>query len=597
MRSILSIAAMLLVLSCSIAAALEPVEFRAGLLRLNATQRTKEVEREFTALRRILDIQGIPYRVLQPGGSIDRYQTVFVVGSLVDTETTPQEINLLYDYVERRGVVVAAGLIGRRLYPLFGVKTYAPSRQRYRLTFAGRNKVLRYIDRPEERTISLGNGPRHIYDDVIWTHGYGPGERTQQLGTFDDAQGGFLSNPYGRGTAYLLGISYFDAVMRPQIGQDYEAQRKFVNAFEPSADVVMLILKAIYQTHTRPFVIRSAIPYAGPTALILSHDVDAQTSFVDSLKFARLEREFGVTSTFFETTKVFSDATDIDYYNIEENIDAIRTLKEMGADIGSHSVSHAKEFGHLPEGEATVTIADYQPAVRKTVYGEVVVSKALLDRDIPGQNTVSFRAGDLAFPPNLIEVLERSDYLYDSTFAANDVLSAFPYVAFRNREVGSEESNIVEIPVTLDDSLSFLAADTLEEAIGTWIDVITANMENGGISVLLIHPSDTREQDYKLRAQRAVMRFVRDRNGWMGNIAEFGEFVRHRAAGDLAIFRKPDGGIVVRVDTAGTDPMVGFVLGNGPVDASRLVIEQDRSRGHPYQVVAEDGAYRITTSP
>jgi hypothetical protein len=93
---------------------------------------------------------------------------------------------------------------------------------------------------------------------------------------------------YGRGKAYLLGVAYTDSVLTPQVGNSFNAERQYVNGVEPSADVVMLILKNICQTTVSPFVCLATIPFAKPVGLVLSHDIDAQTSFIDSLKFADL---------------------------------------------------------------------------------------------------------------------------------------------------------------------------------------------------------------------------------------------------------------------------------------------------------------------
>ena len=74
--------------------------------------------------------------------------------------------------------------------------------------------------------------------------------------------------------------------MLPQVGDDYEAQRTYVNTFEPSADVIMLIMKALYQHYNKRTLITGTTPNLKNPVLVLSHDVDAQTSFVDSLKYA-----------------------------------------------------------------------------------------------------------------------------------------------------------------------------------------------------------------------------------------------------------------------------------------------------------------------
>jgi len=402
-------------------------------------------------------------------------------------------------------VLVAAGEIGNRLYPLFGIQDHEPSKRRYRLHFSGKDDSFLYLDHPNEKTISLGNGEGHFFDDVIWSHGFKPAEGSLLLARFDDGSVGFVKNRYGRGHTYLLGLSYAESVLLPQVSDDFEAQRRYVNSKEPSADVIMLILKAIYESSYQPAVYPSTAPYAKPTALVLSHDVDAQTSFIDSLKFAALEQRYGVKSTFFMNTKYFKDWMDIDYYNIEENRQAIRKLHRKGWEIGSHTVLHYNKFSQVAEGDPGVTFKTYNPLKEVTVQGEVRVSKELLERDVPGLNVLSFRAGDLEFPHMLIRVLEESGYQYDSTYSANDVLTGFPYMAIRERHLGSPESKVVELPVTLDDSLGYLTPDTVATATQSWLEVAEAHRDNEAITVLLIHPSDTRNVTYKLEAQERLM--------------------------------------------------------------------------------------------
>ncbi len=79
-------------------------------------------------------------------------------GALTNTVLSSKNINAIYDYVEEGGVFVYAGEVGSMFNPLFGIKHHLPARRRYRLTFNGNNDSLRYINHPNEQTISLGNG-------------------------------------------------------------------------------------------------------------------------------------------------------------------------------------------------------------------------------------------------------------------------------------------------------------------------------------------------------------------------------------------------------------------------------------------------------
>ena len=514
---------------------------------------------EFTSMRRVFDIQGIPYTELEDIDEIFDYDTAFVSGPLIEKNIKAYILNILYDYVESGGTLFVSGEISKRLYPLFGVTDYVPSRNRYRLHFKGNDPVFEYIDTKEERTISLGNGEKRFYENVIWSHGYRADSSAEVLGEFDDKSSAFIKNAYGRGTAFLFGLSFVESIMLPQVGGDYEAQRKYVNSFEPSADSVMLIIKAFYQHYNEKNLIIGTTPYLKNPALVLSHDVDAQTSFVDSLKYAALEKKYGVTSTFFENTKYFTDYLDIDYYNIEENVDAIRKLKRMGWDIGSHTVSHYKKLSKAEIGEKDVSFKTYNPLKRKTLRGEVAVSKELLDRDIPDQNTVSFRAGDLEYHSSLIKVLEEYGYLYDSTFSSNDILTCFPYFAFREKIPGSPETEIIEIPVTLDDALGYLVPGTVDKAADTWKRVTELNSANSAVTVLLVHPSDTRNSSHKLITQEKLMKFVKEKNGWMGNLTEYGIFWRNRSRIDFRI-TEDKGRIIIKVLNNNFDTSAGFIL-------------------------------------
>jgi peptidoglycan/xylan/chitin deacetylase (PgdA/CDA1 family) len=543
---------------------LDPINVRAGFVDIGASGREGHESIEGRALRRCFDIMGIPYDRITDLSLLEEYKVIYTAGALRNSVVDSELVNALYDYVEMGGILVAAGEVGNKLYPLFGIEKYLPARRRYRLSFRGNDVSLKYIDHPNERTISLGNGEKHFYDEVIWSCGYEMSQSSRSLAAFEDDTVGFSVNYYGRGKAYLLGLSYTESVLLPQIGKDYEAQRKYVNFFEPSADVIMLIIRALYEANYSPFVYLSTIPFARPTALILTHDVDAQTSFVDSLKFARLEERYGVKSTFFENTKYFVDWKDIDYYNIEENVNAIRELKRRGWDIGSHTVSHYKKFDSAPEGDPNVTFKSYDPLNKVTVQGEVRVSKELLDRDIPGQNTIAFRSGDLEYPYTLVKVLEEAGYRYNSTYSANDVLTAFPFLALKERTLSSEESSVFEFPVTLDDSLGFLVPNTVDKAVGIWFGVILANMGNEAITVLLMHPSDTRDKTYKLEAQERVMKKLVEVGGWMGDLTDYGNFWRDRHTTSFDTYIDKNGALTIRIKKKANalNAALGFVVGN-----------------------------------
>ena len=554
------------------------IEHRLGLVRSFVPDAGVSFVHD-RALERIASGIGLPYAFVEDADSLDRYPVVVLAEGPGNADLDPVWREALYAYVENGGVLVSPAIVGSNLYPLFGIDSVSSRRDRTRLSFGGDDPALAYIDHPRERTISLGNGEAAVHDEVVWSHGATVDPFATPLGRFADDTVGFSVNYYGSGVAYYLGVSFVETVLLPQTGGDYEAQRDFVNAFEPSADVIMLLVKAIYEAYAELPVYVGIIPQGRRTALILTHDVDAQDSFVDSLKFARLAQEFGATSTFFVTTKYFRDDADIDYYSVPENLEATRELARMGFDVGSHTVTHSYEFGDAPAGSPGVTFETYRPVENMTINGEVRVSKELLDRDLAGQETVTFRSGYLAFPRELIGVLEDAGYRYDSSFSANDVLTTFPYFALRERRVDAEVSSVVQIPVTFDDALGFLTPDRVDEAVAAWTDVMLAHANNETISVLLVHPSDSSERDYKLRAQRAAMQYARELGAWIGNLTEYGDFWRARSRLRIVRVEREAGTVRLELDATPAE-----------VHPWTTIVVREPGQSVVFELVAADGA-------
>jgi peptidoglycan/xylan/chitin deacetylase (PgdA/CDA1 family) len=350
----------------------------------------------------------------------------------------------------------------------------------------------------------------------------------------------------------------------------------------------VLLLKSVWESSEAPAVSLATIPWALPTALVLTHDVDAQTSFVDSLKFAALEKRYRATSTFFVNTKYFKDENDIAYFDIPENSAAVRELRRTGWDVGSHTVAHSPKLVDAPEGDPSVTRKTYDPLTRLTVWGEVRVSKELLDASIPGQATISFRSGNLVFPSSLIRILQAAGYLYDSTYSANATLSAFAYIALEDQVLGVRESKVVEIPVTLDDSRGFLTSKTVAAVVQKWTEVLHANAQYGGITVLLVHPSDTRTQTFKLEAQEGLMKEAASMGAWMGDLTSFGRFWVNRANAGFSSVRRADGALVIRMNAreADLDPALGFEVARY---TGKIVVTDSDGKQLDFQATARNG--------
>lgn len=444
---------------------------------------------------------GIPFFVTRDLDRALSHHLVIVYPGVDGKTFTDEQVRKLSEHVNNGGSVFAVEVLAGALKPLFGFHDYAASRRRYRVTFvANADPILRYLNRPEELTVPLGN-PK--YGDIIWSNGYAPDASATVLARFDDGSAAILRKSSGKGSAYLCGVSFLDVVLRSQVNRDYDAEREYVNAFEPGADVWMLILRAWYESNTPDAVRLSSIPDGQSSVLLLSHDVDWENSFEPALDFARMEASHNTKSTFFIQTKYVSDANSRSFF-FGNAIDVLNQLRSLGSSFGTHSVIHSRGFNHFDLGSGTETFPSYQPrgtgfdtATGATVFGEVRVSKELLDGSMSGQQTDFFRAGHLRVPPSLPEALQRTGYLFDSSFTADDVLTNFPYPL--PLDLGFvEDSGLYEFPVTIEDE----ELPPLPQRVERALDVIRANAENQAINVILIHPN---ESAGKLSAERAIL--------------------------------------------------------------------------------------------
>ena len=467
---------------------------------------------------------GVPFFVTRDFERALGHRLVILFPGADNGTFTPEQARRLARHVSDGGALFAQNVTADALKGLFGFREARRSLARHRIRFeSGADPILKYLNRPEERDVRIASA---AYKETVWTSGYAAGDAAATvLASYDDGSAALLARPLGRGKAYLCGPSLTNLVLRCQSNRDFEAERHYVNVFEPGADVWLLLLRAWYESSAPDAVRLATVPNGLRSMLLLSHDVDWENSFAPAADFARLEKGARAGSTFFIQTKYLSDANSVSFYR-GANLDRLRDLAARGFSIGSHSVMHARGFNAFDLGPGSETFATYRPralgpdtAEGATVFGEVRVSKALLDGEIPGQRTILFRAGHLRVPRTLPEALERCGYEFDSSFTACDVLSNFPY--HLPRDLGFEdESGIYEFPVTLEDEEAPGIAGRVPEAL----EVIRANADNGAVNVLLIHTNDAKG---KLQAEASLLEALAADVG-VSDILSFARFWRAR---------------------------------------------------------------------
>jgi hypothetical protein len=447
---------------------------------------------------------GIPFFVTTDFNRALQHPLLIIYPTADGATFTLTQIQSLTTYVSSGKSIFAVNIFAGGLRELFGFRDYVPSQRRYFVNFtADADPTLLYINRPEELQTRLGDP--HA-GNIYWTNGYTSDGTSQVLARFEDGAAAVLRKNTGKGTAYLSGVSLLDAVLRSQVDRDYDAQRHYVNAFEPGADVWLLFLRAWYESREPGAIRLSTIPNGQSSVVLFSHDVDWENSFDPMLEYARMENQHHARSSFMIQTNYVTDYSSRAFF-YGKNLEDLKQVYVLGSSIGSHSVIHSMGFNHFSLGTGDETFATYRPAntgretaTNADTFGEVRVSKELIDGLLTGHHTILFRSPGLRIPDALPEALQRCGYLFDSSFTSDDVLSNFPYPLPLGLDF-DEDSGIDEFPITIEDTEPPPALP-LPQRVPQAMEVIRANAENEAINVVLIHSN---EAGAKLRAEEQII--------------------------------------------------------------------------------------------
>jgi hypothetical protein len=129
----------------------------------------------FYGLSHLLNEMGIPFETPNWYTAFSQldpavYPLVIINDYIGPGETSTWQEYLLEEYVTNGGVVVAPQVMDTGLQPLFGVTGYSADKQKFFIEFTGSSDAsMRYINRPEERTIRLGDTSTYTetYDSVF----------------------------------------------------------------------------------------------------------------------------------------------------------------------------------------------------------------------------------------------------------------------------------------------------------------------------------------------------------------------------------------------------------------------------------------------
>lgn len=200
---------------------------------------------------------------------------------------------------------------------------------------------------------------------------------------------------------------------------------------------------------------------------LVTHDVETKKGLQTACCLKKLEEKYNVPSAWYVPSRRY-----------KLNHETIRTLANHG-EVGAHDTTHDGKLAQLPQRRLVERLREAKRDL------EIVA----------GQAINGFRAPLLQHNARIIEALEETGYMYDTSIPTWEPIH--PYT-LKPHGIGTiyplRFEGLIEIPVTLPQDHQLLhVLDLAPREIGErWLEMAGVIKDLGGICTFLVHP------DYQL---------------------------------------------------------------------------------------------------
>ena len=466
---------------------------------------------------------GIQFKIYTTTDDAIKHDVILVYPLISGKVFKENDLKKLDNYLRHGGTLIGVNVLGG-LIEDFGFKNAIPSRTNFKVKINDMESIItnKFTD-AKEQEISLGD--KNSFDKTIGTYHYSL-PATKPILIYENGEACMTQYYYkGNGKAFALGIDLGEFALRSENERGFNAQRTYVNDYEPSLDVLIRIIKNIYTSSASNAVTINTVPANKALTVCITHDIDFTRSIKYAVYYAKMEKMKNVNTTYFIQTKYVKDWNDDIFFN-EQGTKYLNTISDLGMEIGSHSVAHSNIYSKFDIGTGTELYPDYTPFVKSkneasggTVLGELRVSKYLLEACLKNTKVVSFRPGHLSYPFALPQSLIATGYKFSSSVTANSVLTHLPYQLQYNRET-EEELNTFEFPVTIEDE----GKPRLDLRLNKSLELARKISNYGGLMNVLVH-TDTLA--YKLRYEEQLIDSLKN-IAHFSSIKDFGNWWENR---------------------------------------------------------------------
>jgi hypothetical protein len=458
---------------------------------------------------------GVPFIITTDYRKAIQHKVVMVYPIVSGASLSPGALQALAAFPREGGTLIGIQVLGA-LNEVFGFEEPLPSKQHFEIKILkdSENPITNEFTDQKEIEISIGN--KEKFKETIGTYSY---SKTQAppLATYEDKSAAITQRFYENGAAYAFGFDIGFLILKGHNIRHQDFNRSPVNNFEPTIDVVLRLIKNIYMKAERDASFILTVPYNKSISVCITHNINFAKALDNAVLFAKEEKKMNIHSTYFIQTRYIRDSRER-IFNSVDDFKKLRLISQAGMDLQSNSVSGSPLFDQFSQGTGDEVYPAYRPYVlawdktyHGTIFGEMRVSRFLIDRFVPGNVTTAFRSSYLYTPFTYPQSLLASGYRFSSSVPANAALTHLPFQLNNNREYDSE-LQAFEFPVTDDDELPPYTVERAASAIAL-AKKISAY---GGCFIGQVHPNST-----GLEVEKRFIHALKD-EAWIGTLNDFG---------------------------------------------------------------------------
>ena len=469
---------------------------------------------DWMALAHGLKTIGVPFMMTTDYQAALKHKVVYVFPNITGRNLSADALAALSAFPSKGGTLIAQQVFTGALRNIFNNTDVVPNKTATVLRFSQSDNATKNFIDPDEQTLKIGS----VKNPALGAYSY-VAPPANIVATYDDGTAAILRA--SAGTAYALGfdIGYF--LQKGYNNRQQDVATHYVNAYEPTLDVMLRFIKNIYIKGQQNGITLSTVPQGKALSVQLTHDIDYTKSLLNAVEYAAFESENHISATYFMQVKYVRDWND-DIFFTEAGTKTLAKIRAMGAEIASHSIAHSQSFDKFEMGTGKEAYPDYIPFVKDknttvggTILGELRVSKFLLDHFQSEQPIVSFRPGHLRDPYILPQALAATGFLFSSSVTSNDSLTHLPFQLTYGRDTIAEVP-VFEFPITVEDLFDPPMIDRLPQAIA----LAEKLKKYGGSFNILIHPDVIGQ---KFAFEKGFVEAIGN-SAWYGSVAQFGQF-------------------------------------------------------------------------